>query len=359
MSWPTGRDSPALPLLTFDNPADLAKALPDLPDSHFYDTAAWYRVFAETCLDPGDRLHVERLDGGHVLPLRDRPDAIGPFQGRRLESLGNYYTCRYAPLLNRPDAASAIAAWGREIRRRKPRPSRLVFAAMDHPSAGFDALWTGLRRAGYLMEATEDFGNWYLGVAGDFAGYWANRSSRLRNTVERKERALFRAHRASVEILETPGQVARAIDLYQQVYAESWKDPEPYPDFIPSLIATGVKAQAVRVGVLLVDEEPVATQLWTVWNGHATIFKLSYAERLARFSPGSILTRHMISYAFSRGGIAEIDFGCGDDPYKQDWLPERRQRWIITAYDPLSYCGAAHTLRRYLPRLLRRRLIGR
>jgi hypothetical protein len=367
MSWPTGRDSPTLPLLTFDSPADLAEALPDLPGSHFYDTAAWYRVFAQTCLDPGDHLRVEKLDGGHVLPLRDRPDAIGPLRGRQLEWLGNYYTCRYAPLLNRPanrpvngpEAASAIAAWGRETRRRKPRPSRLVFAAMDRPSAGFDALWTGLRRAGYLMEATEDFGNWYLGVAGDFAGYWASRSSRLRNTVERKERALFRAHRASVEILETPGQVARAIDLYQQVYAESWKDPEPYPAFIPSLIATGIEAQAVRVGVLLVDGEPVATQLWTVWNGHATIFKLSYAERFAQFSPGSILTRHMIRDAFSRGGIAEIDFGCGDDPYKQDWLPERRQRWMITAYDPLSCCGAAHTLRRYLPRLLRRRLVGR
>ena len=187
-----------MPLLTLDN------ALPELPDGHFYDTAAWYRVFAETCLDPGDLPRIEKLDGGHVLPMRERPDAFGPLRGRQLEWLGNYYTCRYAPLLTNPDAASAIAAWGREVRRRKPRPSRLVFAAMDRPSAGFDALWTGLRRAGYLVEATEDFGNWYLEPTGDFTSYWASRNSRLRNTVERKERALFRTHRASVEILESP-----------------------------------------------------------------------------------------------------------------------------------------------------------
>ena len=169
--------------------------------------------------------------------------------------------------------------------------------------------------------------------------YWASRNSRLRNTVERKERALFRAHRASVEILESPAQTARAIDLYQRVHAESWKEPEPYPNFIPSLIATGLDAGAVRVGILMVDDEPVAAQLWIVWNRRATIFKLSYAEQFARFSPGSILTRHMMRDAFSRGGLAEIDFGCGDDPYKQEWLPERRQRWMITAYDPLSPAG--------------------
>ena len=109
----------------------------------------------------------------------------------------------------------------------------------------------------------------------------------------------------------------------------------------------------------MVDDEPVAAQLWIVWNRRATIFKLSYAEQFARFSPGSILTRHMMRHAFSRADLAEIDFGCGDDPYKQEWLPERRQRWMITAYDPLTPCGAAHTLRRYLPRLLRRRLLGR
>ena len=139
----------------------------------------------------------------------------------------------------------------------------------------------------------------------------------------------------------------------------SWKEPEPYPNFIPSLIAAGFDAGAVRIGVLMVDDEPVAAQLWIVWNRRATIFKLSYAEQFARFSPGSILTRHMMRDAFNRGGLDEIDFGCGDDPYKQEWLPERRQRWMLTAYDPLSPAGAAHTLRRYVPRLVRRRLLGR
>ncbi|WP_198038171.1 GNAT family N-acetyltransferase [Skermanella stibiiresistens] len=341
------------------DPATLDDVLPDVGDGDFYDTGTWYRVFAETCLDPGDRLSVEITGDGVALPMRERPDRVGPFGGVQLAWLGNYYTCRFGPLFTgTSDASEAVAAWGREVRRRTPRPARLVFSAVDERSTGLAALREGLRRASYLVETTEDFGNWYLPVSGDFDGYWSGRGARLRNTVERKERALRRDHAVELDIIDNPAEAERAIDLYERVHARSWKEPEPYPHFIPTLIREGMTAGAVRVGILLADGEPVASQLWIVWRGRATIFKLSYDERLRKLSAGSVLTRHMMREAFRVGDIVEIDFGCGDDPYKKDWLPERRQRWTLTAYDPLTACGAAHTLRRYLPRLIRRRLTG-
>ncbi|WP_158045866.1 GNAT family N-acetyltransferase [Skermanella pratensis] len=342
------------------DPAILDAVLPDAADGDFYDTAAWYRVFAETCLDPGDRLSVEATPEGLVLPLRERPDVIGPFRGVQLSWLGNYYTCRFGPLLSgTADVAEAFENWGREVRRRDPRPARLVFSALDGGTAALDELRRGLGRAGYLVETVEDFGNWYNPVAGSFEDYWNGRGTRLRNTVERKERALRRDYRVDLEVFRSAADAERAIALYEHVHAQSWKETEPYPLFIPSLIRAGLEAGAVRVGVLLADGEPVAAQLWIVWHGRATIFKLSYAENRRKLSAGSILTRHMVREAFRSGDIAEIDFGCGDDPYKREWLPRRRQRWTVTAYDPTTACGAAHTLRRYLPRLIRRRLLGR
>ena len=77
MSWPSVPDRPAL--------------IPS--DQNFYDTEEWYRVFEETCLDPGDLPRIERLDGGHVLPLRERPDAIGPIRGRRPSNDLNFSCC--------------------------------------------------------------------------------------------------------------------------------------------------------------------------------------------------------------------------------------------------------------------------
>lgn len=342
------------------DPASLGGVLPDVPDGDFYDTGTWYRVFAETCLDPGDRLSVEATPEGLVLPLRERLDALGPFRGVQLSWLGNYYTCRFGPLQSgTADAAAAFETWGRQVRRREPRPARLVFSALDGGTATLDPLRRGLRRAGYLVETVEDFGNWYSPVAGGFEEYWNGRGTRLRNTVERKERALRRDHRVDLEVFRSPADAERATELYEHVHALSWKEPEPYPLFIPSLIRAGLEAGAVRVGVLTVDGEPVAAQLWIVWRGRATIFKLSYAENRRKLSAGSILTRHMVREAFRSGDVAEIDFGCGDDAYKKEWLPLRRQRWTLTAYDPTTACGAAHTLRRYLPRLIRRRLLGR
>jgi hypothetical protein len=260
--------------------------------------------------------------------------------------------------LNGSDPTGAIAEWGRAVRGRRLRPSRLVFEALDRPSEGFAALSDGLRRAGWLVEAVEHFGNWYLPLEGTFDTYWAERPAHLRNTVERKERALRRTAQVTIDLFDKAGDAERAIDAYERVYAASWKDPEPYPHFIPALIRSGLAAGAVRIGILSIDGEPAAGQLWVIWRRRATLFKLSYAEAFKKQSVGSILTRHMMREAFQTGGINEVDFGRGDHPYKRDWMPFRRQRWTLTAYNPATACGAAHVMRRYLPRLIRRRLLG-
>jgi hypothetical protein len=333
-------------------------------DGRYFDTADWYRNFAATCLNPGDRWRIDAVfESGRpvlVLPLRERPDGVGPVAGRQLAGLSNFYSCRFAPLLGPGEGAGAVARWAGSVRRSRVRPGRLVFEGLENPSPEFSALEMGLRRAGFQVETDEQFGNWYLPVAaGGYDAWWAGRDSRLRHTVERKERALRSRHRVTIDLFERAEEAERAVALYQRVHAASWKPEEPYGEFMPGLIRSGLAAEAVWVGVLSVDGEPAAAQLWVVWRRRATIFKLSYAEALRRLSAGSVLTRHLIREAFRRGGVDEIDFGWGDDPYKRDWLPYRRGRWMLTAYDPATLCGAALMLRWYLPRRIKRWLLGR
>src|SRR5262249_6396574 len=153
---------------------------------------------------------------------------------------------------------------------------------------------------------------------------------------------LKEGHEVSMEVMDAPEMAESAIGIYEHVYAASWKKPEPYPGFIPGLIRTGLYQSALTVGVLRVDGMPVAAQIWIIFKRRATIFKLAHLEAYRKWSVGSVLTRYLIERAFSDPNVCEIDFGRGDDQYKQLWLPHRRQRWGIVAYDPGTAIGLVH-----------------
>ncbi|MBM3492639.1 MAG: GNAT family N-acetyltransferase [Alphaproteobacteria bacterium] len=152
-----------------------------------------------------------------------------------------------------------------------------------------------------------------------------------------------------------PGaEPATALAAYQQVYAASWKEAEPYPAFIPTLIQRLAEDGSLRLGLLSLDGQPAAAQIWLLAGGRATIFKLAYDEAQSRWSVGSLLTAWMFRQVLEHEPVAEIDFGRHDDPYKRDWLPERREHWGLIAYRRDRLGGLAIGLRHALaPRLKR------
>ena len=82
----------------------------------------------------------------------------------------------------------------------------------------------------------------------------------------------------------------------------------------------------MRLGILSIAGEPIAAQLWIVHGRWAGVLKLAYRETHKALAPGNVLTGLMIRHLLEHDAIAEIDFGRGDDDYKQQWARERRQR---------------------------------
>lgn len=320
----------------------------------YYSTPDWFDNLAANCLQPSEAPLVLAA-GGVAMPLRRRREVLGPVPGQAARSLSNFYSCRYTPpgleALGEAAAVQAVAAIGRELRRR--RTATLWFDALDEQPK--DILHKGLAKAGWLVEPFPQFGNWHLDCAGlTFEDYWQARPGALRNTGKRRHRALVEKGEAVVDRFDQPDQAEVAIRAYEDVYARSWQGQEPFPGYTPGLIHRGLAAGELTVWSLRVGELPVASQIWVSRQNQATIFKLAYDQDWGKRSVGTVLTMAAMKYALENQLYSEIDLGWGDDDYKQQWLPQRRQRFGISAYNLRTPLGLARAVRNLGPRTLRK-----
>ena len=162
----------------------------------------------------------------------------------------------------------------------------------------------------------------------DFAAYWADRPSRLRNQVQRK----VRASRFTIDI---GGQMSDALwQDYITVHASSWKQPEPGLAFLREMAEREAAAGTLRLGFVRLNGQPVATQLWTVENGVALIHKLSHDRAFDGASPGTLLSQAMFAHAIDTDRVRLIDYGTGDNAYKAEWMDERETLYRLDFFNP-------------------------
>jgi CelD/BcsL family acetyltransferase involved in cellulose biosynthesis len=307
--------------------------------------ADWLGLLADTVF-AGERLGWYSLHEGRgeaerclaVLPLRLRAATLG-HDG---EALANYYTALYAPALAAglaPEAAAAaLAQLVQAVARDHAGLARLSFSPMDPESAAYAALRDGMQRAGWRVFPYYCFGNWVLKGVADWAAFLASRDGRGRNQIVRVGRRFAEAG-GTTQIFSGADEAEAAISAYERVYAKSWKQAEPWPGFIPALIRRYAQRGALRLGVAWLDGEPIAAQMWLVGGGRADIYKVAYDEAHKKHSPGTVLTAVLMRHVLDVDRVSEVDFLVGDDPYKKEWMNERRERWGLVAYQPATPRG--------------------
>jgi len=261
-----------------------------------------------------------------------------------LIALGNYYSCLYGPLgASAASLALSPAQWRDAVKelRQLHRSGVLRLQPLDADSAWLAALQRGLRVAGLWTDRFFCFGNWFQPVpAGGFDAYWKQRPSPLRHSVERGRRRLDRAGDWRIDIVTAESaQLEEGLAAYLAVYAQSWKSPEPCPDFMPGLVRMAAREGWLRLGVLWLGQQPLAAQVWLVYGAKANIYKLAYVKGNKKLSAGSVLTAALMQHVMDVDRVAEVDYLSGDDAYKRDWMAERRERVGLVAFDPRSLRG--------------------
>jgi hypothetical protein len=326
-------------------PADADRLFDGLPG--LFGSRAWWRTVLAFGMPEQTRpcfllLWADDIPAA-LFPLRR------PVSGGALSGLTTPYTCHYTPLLA-PDLTAAartkvFAAFARFCR--GWATTRLDALPDDWPA--LLACLEGAREAGLAVVRFDHFGNWHEDVRGlDWAGYLARRPGALRETIRRKLRRAQRAD-ASFDLIARPEVLEPGIDAFEQVYAKSWKEPEPFPHFNAGLMRETAAAGLLRLGIWSIGGAPVAAQLWIVEHGTATVLKLAHDEAFQADSPGTVLTalvlRRLLDDAQAGAQVGEIDFGRGDDGYKQGWAGQRRQRIGLVLVNPRRPAGLAFLAR--------------
>lgn len=313
---------------------------------------AWFAATEAAALPDGVSARFLTVRG-KAGPLGMLPLAVG--QGHPATSLTSPYSVLFQPLV----ASSADpAAMGRAMGTALRAHPTLRLEALDPEWLGLSPFLSGLRQAGLLPARFDHFGNWSTDVAGlGWDGYLAARPGALRETIRRKGKAAARDASVRFEVVRDAAGLPGALAAYEAVYARSWKVPEPFPHFNAALLERLAPLGLMRLGVLWQGDLPMAAQYWTVADGTATVLKLAHDEHARTLSPGTLLTAHMIRTLLDEG-VRTLDFGRGDDPYKQQWTGVRRQRIGILLANPRRPAGLAAIARQWAG-TLRRRVLTR
>lgn len=184
------------------------------------------------------------------------------------------------------------------------------------------------------------FGNWFLDVnSQSFNDYFSKLPSQLKSTILRKSKKFYSIDGARLEIVTNEQGLTEGLASYEAVYNASWKISEPYPEFMPGLIKVAESIGGLRLGLAYLDGKAIAAQFWIVADNTAYIFKLAYDDDYKKYSIGTILTAKMMEYVIDVDKVDIVDYLCGDEDYKKDWMSNRRERWGVMGFNTSTKNG--------------------
>jgi CelD/BcsL family acetyltransferase involved in cellulose biosynthesis len=323
---------------------------------NFFTGLEWYENLAATALEAGVSLHIYGLeDGGRALAalvLRSPPSQQGSIlrqhqsSARALSSFTNFQSCEFAPAIAAGGGSpkALLAPLFRHLADEKPAWDVIEINSVAIEGGLYEGLTAAMAEAGFVVRRCVHFGNWHEHVSvPSYEEYLKQRDASDRKQFQnysRKRRKLEKAQTLQVRVVS--GQVEdtdRIVADYVQIHAASWKESEAFEEFMPNLLRVAARSGALRMGILYLDGMPVATEVGLLSGKRATMIKTAYDARFREHSVGAIVMMEVLKHLIEVDKVSEIDFGRDDQSYKKLWMPLRRERWGVVAFNPATARG--------------------
>lgn len=320
---------------------------------HVQFGADWLVNLATHALSPHEQavIYVARRTSGDFVALPLKREA----RTGQAHALGNFYTSAYSPIIRSQAPEPLLAALFRYLAHEE-KVAGITLSPLLGSSPAAGQLASALSLAGWkAIHPYHCFSNWTHEPGGtNYDAYLASRPARLQNTISRRTRQFLRDGRGELDLVTGGEGLEASIADFVAVYNRSWKQEEPFPEFVPALLRLAAGRGWLRLGIARHEGTPIASQAWLVADGTAYIFKLAHDEAFRQLSPGTVLTARMMRHVIDTDRVQRIDFLSGDDDYKRDWMSARGECAGIAAYNPATLRGFAMIAARGVRSLFRR-----
>jgi len=211
----------------------------------------------------------------------------------------------------------------------------LDFYSIPEENDCFDILKMAIKQTGLKHLEYFCFGDCYLDNI-EYSGdeYFTNLPKKIRKDVSYCQRLLQKMGNFEFKLINNGDLIHHHMDLYYEVYSKSWQQKEGIgPTFHRDLAKMAARNGWLRLGFLFLNNYPISSQFWISCNDTAFIMKTVYDQDYKKFSPGKILTAEMMKYVIDIDKVKTVDYLQGDESYKQDWMPGKRERKGILFYN--------------------------
>lgn len=303
-----------------------------------------------------------RIEPGAARPPREQARGVLPLVRRRgsLLSATNWHTPEYSPLAEDDAVREALVrealanVRGRLDLSFLPEDEPMVDLLERHGSAG--EWWTFSRP----IEQSP-----YVALEGSWEDFEAALPSKRRSDLRRRLRRLGGLGAISVECSNGGERLADRLREGWALEAMGWKGRAGTAvaarretlRFYRGVAEWGAAGGWLRLFLLRAGEEPIAFAFCLADSRSHYVLKIGFDPAHARFAPGMLLTRAMLSHAFD-AGLETYEFLGQADPYKLVWTDRLRVRQRVQVF-PRSAAGVAERLAWQHGRPLIKRLLGR
>jgi len=273
-----------------------------------------------------------------IAPCLIKEKHWGGINVRKIELIGNAYSpFRYFLFngLNEGETQRSISYILRFLLKEYRNWDMVDLSGIPEEDNWFDLLRVTIKEGGLKYEESVCYGDWYLDGIDCSGDEYLNRlPDKIRKDVSYCKRRLQKMGQYEFRLIRGDERIDYYMDLYYGVYAKSWQEREGIgPSFHRDLAKISAKHHWLRLGFLLLNDYPIASQFWISWKGTAFILKTVYDQDFKKYSPGKILTSEMAKFAIDFDKVKTIDYVQGDEGYKQDWTPKRRERKGVVVFN--------------------------